>query len=416
MGKDSGNAPPDSDMTRMAGPWMPLQGPAQNLIQDLSKFYTQGDPYQYGPRVTQPFNPNQKQAMTGMLDVVRGGSGQSTFADYFKNLGGYANQDPNSMPGQGFYGGLASGTDPHAQAFQGIYDQTASGANTNQAFDTLNKTAAGGYVGKNPYLDAMYGQGAQALTDQFQQTVNPTIEGLFSKTGGGSGSSQEALLKGQAQKELGTSLGGLATNLYGGAYDQDMGRMLGAAQSLPGLDSTRTNTMLGAAGANLGVAQQGVTGLQGNQQNAFAQSLNAGNALGGAYGNQFSPFNMMSQVGNQQQAQATQSAQEQQQMFRYGQDAPYQQMMQYLQGLQGVGGMAPNAGSIGSQYAQGVMNQPSSGQMAIGNITGLLGAAAPIAGAAMGPFGMMGGAAIQQMLRQQQQPANSYSGPYSMMG
>jgi hypothetical protein len=408
MGKDSGNnAPPDTAMTRMAGPWMPLQKPAQGAISDLSQWYNQGHPYSPGPRVTQPFEEAQKQGMTGMLNLVRGGGGQQAFGDAFNNLSNYAGATPGSMPGQDFYSSLAGGTSPYGNAFQDIYNQAAGGG-SNQAFDTMNNFARGDYVGKNPYLDAMYGQGAQALTDQFQQTVNPTIEGLFSKTGGGSGSSQEALLKGQAQRELGTSLGSLATNMYGGAYNTGMSQMLGAAQSIPGMENTRTNTMLGAAGANLGAAQQGVTGLQQNQANAFTQALQGTGALGQAYANQFQPYNIMQGVGNQQQQQATQSAQENQQRFQFSQNAPYQQIMNYLQGLQGVSALAPNAGAVGAQYAQGVMNQPSSGQMAIGNITGLLGAAAPIAG------GYYANQAIRSMYPQQQ--ANSYSGPFSMMG
>src|SRR3954452_11279916 len=106
MGKSGNNAPPDTDMTRMSGPWMPLQKPTEGLINDLSSFYKNGDPYQVGPRVTQPFTDAQKQAMTGQLNIVRGGTGQQASADYYNHLAQMSGTTAADMPGQDFFGGL----------------------------------------------------------------------------------------------------------------------------------------------------------------------------------------------------------------------------------------------------------------------------------------------------------------------
>jgi hypothetical protein len=413
MGKDSGNnAPPDTDMTRMSGPWMPLQGPAKGAIGDLGAWYqSNASNPQYGPRVTGPMNYFQNEATRGMINKAK--YGQNYFGDFSKSLGGYVGENAGDMPGSEFFGGLAGGTSPYGQAFQDIYGQAAGGANTNQAFDTLNRTAAGENVGSNPYLDALYGQGATALRQNFQESVNPTIEGLLSKTGGGSGSSVEALLKGQAQRNLGTSLSDLGTKVYGGAYDQDMGRMLSAAQSLPGLESTRLSSLGDAAKGQLNAALTGVQGQQANQNAAFSQNLQAGNALGQAYQNQFMPLNIMNQAGGQLAANEQANRQENQDIFRFNQQAPYNRIMQYLSGLGGVNSMAPNAGAVGSQYAQNVMQgQPNQFQQAIGNVTGLLGAAAPIAGAYWGPWGAAGGQMMQQMMQQQTPYGMQNSNPY----
>ena len=71
----------------------------------------------------------------------------------------------------------------------------------------------------NPYLDATYNQAAGK--------IRGSLDSQFERAGRYGGTDHEAA--------MGGALGEMATNLYGGAYESNQGRMMQAAQSAPGI-------------------------------------------------------------------------------------------------------------------------------------------------------------------------------------
>lgn len=104
-----------------------------------------------------------------------------------------------------------------------------------QAGDSLlTNTLQGNYLNGNPYLDQMYDRAAQAVTRNFSEATLPGIGTQFSMAGRlGSGAHQNAA--DWAMSNLGNSLSGLATNIYGGNYAQERQNQMGALGMVPGM-------------------------------------------------------------------------------------------------------------------------------------------------------------------------------------
>jgi len=110
---------------------------------------------------------------------------------------------------------------------------------------------ASGQMMSNPYLDARFDQAAR----QVQDRVNAQ---MMQAGRSGSGAHQALMQRG---------LSDLGTQIYGGAYEQDMGRRLAAANTRAGLEQedyrflgqmgdNSANRQLQAAGQQAGLAQQ----------------------------------------------------------------------------------------------------------------------------------------------------------------
>ena len=296
---------------------------------------------------------------------------------------------PGYFPGQTFAGfapqqeaamGLtqqrAMGGSPYEQGFQNYLTQTFAqpqiGLQGSEATANLLQGGAGagqaGLMsmaggGANPYLDAMYGGAARGLTTQFQEATMPGIQAAFGAGGRtGSGAHQQAL--GTAQQQLGTSLGDLAANIYGGAYESDAQRRLQASQSLQ-------------AGALGGVGAIG--DLYGAVDQAQAR---AGGLSPVAQGMEYQNLDRLYGVGQNVQDLANQQIQDQMARYQYYTEAPWQQLGRYhnLVGGQGYGGTTtvtgPNQG-------------PSRGQAAFGGAATGAGI-----GSAFGPWGTAIGAGL----------------------
>lgn len=139
--------------------------------------------------------------------------------------------------------GMASGQNLYADpAFSGFNFLAGAPGATQGAQDMLMATARGDMVGANPYLNAAYNQAAEGVTSGVQST--------FAR-GGRTGS-------GLATRALGDSLGNLATNLYGGAYQNERANQLQAQQSIGNFAS-------GDRGQQI-QALQGLSNTFGNQQ------------------------------------------------------------------------------------------------------------------------------------------------------
>ena len=398
-GKGGDNAPPDSDMMRMSL-FPSLIDPYKAMAKRVQGYYgNQGNAPEYGPNVVAGWNPAQQAAYRGAIGTAKGGlPGAGEYTDW---LGGQVGQTGGDQFGNSFYENLGRGKyeNPGFDMFSGIADRVNQPGNPGATgIQSLQKFASGKYMGKNPYLMDQYKAGTGAITEQFRDATMPSMEGMITRSGAGGGGGVEALLKKQAYGELGDSLGDYGTNLFGNAYQSDMGNMLSAAGQLPGAFGQQTQTKMAAAQGLSDSWQRGladrITGIQGanaQDKDAFERNLAAGQNLGGAFQNQFLPFNMMGQWGGQQQQQQERQNTEAQNRFRWNDTQSGNFLNQYLQAFGGLAGIPNMSGA--AAYATQQAGQPSAFQQAIGNITGLAGASMPYIGMGMG-YNPFGGAAL----------------------
>ena len=108
--------------------------------------------------------------------------------------------------------------------------------------DVLGSTIRGDYVGANPYLDATYGRAARGLIDQYQYGTQPAAATRAIANRSFLGSPTQMQYEDMQRFGLGENLAGLATNIYGGAYETERGRQQAAmglgAQLYPGMYGT----------------------------------------------------------------------------------------------------------------------------------------------------------------------------------
>lgn len=198
--------------------------------------------------------------------------------------------------------------------------QMQRGINTGQ--DALQQTAGGGMLGSNPYLDQQFGAASDALTRQYEQSVMPGINATFGGGGRtGSGAHQQAMAN--SQQALGNQLGNMGAQIYGGAYESERDRQMGAA-------STLQDVGLGGIGA-LGDMYSGI-----DQSRARAGAL-APTMAGLEYGN----IDRLAGVGQAVSGQQRDILQDQMNRFSFYQDTPYNNLNWYanLVGGQNYGGM-----------------------------------------------------------------------------
>ena len=108
------------------------------------------------------------------------------------------------------------------------------GNTANWGVNQLDSTLSGQYLnpGTNPYLNATYDQAAGKVAQQYSTAIAPGLAAGAQRAGQfGSSAMNEAMLMSQGQ--LGSTLNDLATNIYGGNYQQERGRQLGALQMMP---------------------------------------------------------------------------------------------------------------------------------------------------------------------------------------
>lgn len=325
--------------TSISAPWAPQAPHLQNIFARAEDLANQAPPAYFPGQTFAGFAPQQEAAMGMMQSRAMGGSPyESAMQDYLTQAFGTPQVDLSGSAGTA---GLLQGGAGAGQA--GLMDM-ASG-------------------GQNPYLDAMFGQASRGLTTQFQQATMPGIHAAFGSGGRtGSGAHQQAM--GTAQQQLGTSLGDMASQIYGGAYESDAARRLQAAQSLQ-------------AGALGGV------GAMGDLYGAVDQSRARAGALAPiAQGMEYQNLDRLYGVGQNVQDMANQQIQDQMNRYQYYTEAPWQQLGRYqsLVGGQGYGGTTNVTGP-----GQG----PSRGQKAIGGA-----AAGAGIGSAFGPWGTGIGAGV----------------------
>lgn len=123
------------------------------------------------------------------------------------------------------------------QTRQGInaYTQTATQGTpvTDSAQQQVNATLQGDYLNSNPYLDAMYNNAAGAVTRNYQEAVAPSIAANFGLSGRSGSNMAFANAMDSSRDTLSRNLGGMAANIYGGAYENERGRQMQAASMAP---------------------------------------------------------------------------------------------------------------------------------------------------------------------------------------
>lgn len=94
----------------------------------------------------------------------------------------------------------------------------------------------------NPYLKETYEMGARRLGEQFREQVAPELR--RSAMGAGAyGGSRHGVMEGMAEKGLAQSLGDLATQLYGGAYEAERARQYGLMPQAESIAQSRMNEL-----------------------------------------------------------------------------------------------------------------------------------------------------------------------------
>lgn len=112
-------------------------------------------------------------------------------------------------------------------------------ARGSQSADTLKQMMS---AGPNPYLDEMVSRAQDSVTSAFNtSSVN---SGSFGNSG--------------LQEQFAKQLGGVATDIYGGAYDADQNRRLQAANQAFGQDMATTQQLLNVGQLQQDQAQQGL--------------------------------------------------------------------------------------------------------------------------------------------------------------
>lgn len=175
---------------------------------------------------------------------------------------------------------MISGTTPISSAL--------AGGGAQSLFDTLS----GSYLNPqtNPYLDATYQAAARPMTQAYQFATAPSLMASAQHAGqmGGSAYNEQELLN---QYGLGQNLSDLAANIYGGNYQQERGRQVGAQAYLPGTTSNLYQPSQALLGAGAYQQQQNQAGNDIGFENAlrrveypFALLSGFGGALGQAGG------------------------------------------------------------------------------------------------------------------------------------
>ena len=124
---------------------------------------------------------------------------------------------------------------PTETALQNIQNTAMAGSpNIGIGQNLLGQTLSGDFLNSNPYLDQMYNQAADNVTRNYREAVAPSI-GANADAQGRFGSGLYQNMMANSQRELGDSLGRLATNVYGQNYATERGRQDSAMGKIPGM-------------------------------------------------------------------------------------------------------------------------------------------------------------------------------------
>jgi hypothetical protein len=112
------------------------------------------------------------------------------------------------------------------QALQMVQDRASGGS---ELLDTANQSLTGLLQGgqTNPYLDDMVGRAQQSMVDSYNLTAKPQMEHAQAMSGSFGNSGLQQMQTAQ-QNQLQQNLGGIATQMYGDAYNTNQANQLAA--------------------------------------------------------------------------------------------------------------------------------------------------------------------------------------------
>lgn len=158
-------------------------------------------------------------------------------------------------------------------------------AGKQQTLNTIN----GDYLNSNPWLDKQFDRAAGAVSRNYREAVAPSIDSQFSSAGR-YGSELHTNAHDQAQDNLGRTLDGMATNMYGGNYAterQNQLNAIGVGQTLANNDYNDIAQLSQVGGAVEGKAGEMLNdqinrfnyyqNLPDNQLAKYASIINSGN-------------------------------------------------------------------------------------------------------------------------------------------
>ena len=354
-GSSSSDRGSTGDQARTQEPWPGLQPFVLEALRYNADLFNSGGPEYYPGSTVVPFSPQSQLGMEMLQNrALQGSPYQNAAGNFVLNTLNGTNANPATDYLQGFANNTvdpmrvmpasfdAARMGPYEQMdaasvrdvrnmdaanVRDVRNMQAATVNPNRQVQvgdgltgltrqTFNQTMRGNYLNSNPYLDQTFNRASDAVTRQWNESVLPGVNSTFSLAGRtGSGAHQNAV--NQASEQLGDTLSDLGNQIYGQNYQQERDRMMQAANSLGGFDTTEQGYGLQASTSNASNA------LQRNMQNAqFQQNANQFNvgfdqnrALQDAgYQQQANQFNVgfdqnraLQDAGYQQQANLTNS-------------------------------------------------------------------------------------------------------------
>jgi len=162
---------------------------------------------------------------------------------------------------------------------------TGQAQGLNPAMMPLMDTANGGYLNSNPYLDQTFSKAADSVRRQYQTSTAPGVD-MEAAGHGRYGSGLHYNRADQAQENLGTSLGNLATSIYGGNYANERQNQLSAANSLGslynsglGLRASTAATSADQANRDAALRLQATGQIANDKSGDLSRMLQASNAM-----------------------------------------------------------------------------------------------------------------------------------------
>ncbi len=421
--------------TQSSSPWSGQQPFLTDVMRQAQGMFGSGVGQQYYPGQTvAPFSPQSQQAFDMITQRALSGSPQErAFGGYLGNALNQQNIDPraimggaqnaaagvrpgmNMMEAAGMQGmnagpnrmvGGAANALGHMTGYGGLGEaqQYAGGPGSaglppsaNSAANQFATTAGGGYLGSNPYLDQMFKTASGRAGEAFNEQTLPGIASMFGSGGRTGGGIQQEVV-GNAARQFGRDLQGMASDIYAPAYESERDRMLQGAQGGANMYTAErglgNQLYLGERGlgqqaasqlGQLGLGQGGLDmqglglGLQAGQGmgqlglggvgamndlygNVGTNQFRAGSLMPSYSGLQYGNMNQLLGVGGMMENQAQQLMNANQARFNFGQQSPWQMLGQYANIVHGMPsgygttsttqpGGSPLAGAIGGGLA-----------------------------------------------------------------
>lgn len=296
-------------------PWKELQPYVKDSAKALSTAAQQPNQY-YGGDTVADFTPWQQQGQQGAYDWATGDQ---------------TNQTINNQMGAVNYGMTGGAIDPTRNSALGMsggmYDQFSNYGNDPALQNSMGIAGQANQAVSDPYSDPTIAPWLQAamrpITQNYQENVLPGIADQAEMYGGAG--SRTGLAEGVASRGYMDALGSTAASMYNNAYNTNINRQMQAGQ------------LVGNTYGQAGQLQQGAAGQYGQN---YGQGLSATTQMTslapGAIASSATPWQTVSGVGGQQQAQNQAEIGGQVAAYDYNRDADFNRQQQYYSTLAGT--------------------------------------------------------------------------------